>query len=360
MNSPFSGTPADSRFARNDKRIRNLKKAFVIAAIPFLLPSEAHASLSSFVSGLFSADVRAAEVEERVINSQNMSLLQAAINTDPNPAKGGAEVTIVADTALLADSGPTGTIADVEEARDAGEISIYVVRDGDSVGKIAQLFGVSSNTIIWANNLTSKAIVNPGDTLVILPMTGVRHTVKSGDTIKTIAAKYKGDADEILKFNDLSINAKLAVGDIILIPDGEIAPSVTSKASKTVNTWKSEYSGPSYEGYYMRPITGGVRTQGLHGYNGVDLAAPVGTPIYASAAGTVIVAKMGGWNGGYGNYVVIRHGNGTQTLYAHASAISTSVGATVKKGQLIAAVGSTGQSTGPHVHFEIRGAKNPF
>jgi murein DD-endopeptidase MepM/ murein hydrolase activator NlpD len=98
----------------------------------------------------------------------------------------------------------------------------------------------------------------------------------------------------------------------------------------------------------------------LHGYNGVDIAAPVGTSIFAAAEGTVIVAASSGWNSGYGNYVVISHPNGTQTVYGHASKVMVSVGEHVSKGQLIASVGSTGKSTGPHLHVEVRGAANPF
>ncbi|MFA7310107.1 MAG: M23 family metallopeptidase, partial [Candidatus Paceibacterota bacterium] len=114
-------------------------------------------------------------------------------------------------------------------------------------------------------------------------------------------------------------------------------------------------------GYYMAPLSRYTETQGIHGYNGVDLAAPVGTPIMASANGDVIIAKAGGYNGGYGSYVVISHGNGSQTLYAHMSKVSTYDGAHVVQGQVIGYVGSTGKSTGAHVHFEIRnGIRNPF
>ncbi|HRH55479.1 MAG TPA: M23 family metallopeptidase, partial [Candidatus Paceibacterota bacterium] len=101
-------------------------------------------------------------------------------------------------------------------------------------------------------------------------------------------------------------------------------------------------------------------SQGIHGWNGVDMSAPSGTPIYAAAGGTVIVSRVGGWNGGYGNYVVIEHAGGVQTLYAHMATDSVSVGETVSRGQNIGTVGNTGQSTGYHLHFEVRGAKNPF
>ena len=110
----------------------------------------------------------------------------------------------------------------------------------------------------------------------------------------------------------------------------------------------------------MKPISGGRKSQGIHGHNGVDLAAPVGTPIMASASGKVIISRTGGYNGGYGTYVVISHSNGTQTLYAHMSDNYVTVGESVSQGQTIGEIGMTGRTTGPHIHFEVRGASNPF
>ncbi len=153
---------------------------------------------------------------------------------------------------------------------------------------------------------------------------------------------------------------KLAVGTVLIIPDGEVRATVSS-SPKNPSTGKVRSSGgPLYTGYYMRPIEGGVRSQGLHGYNAVDLAAPVGTDIRAAASGVVIIARSSGYNGGYGSYVVISHPNGTQTLYGHMSKVLIVQGATISQGDLIGNVGNSGKSTGPHVHFEIRGATNPF
>jgi murein DD-endopeptidase MepM/ murein hydrolase activator NlpD len=104
----------------------------------------------------------------------------------------------------------------------------------------------------------------------------------------------------------------------------------------------------------------GYRSQGIHGSNAIDIAAPEGTPIYASASGQILIVKGSGWNGGYGSYVVIEHSNGVQTLYAHNSKNVVGVGQWVEQGELIAYSGNTGRSTGPHLHFEVRGAKNPF
>jgi murein DD-endopeptidase MepM/ murein hydrolase activator NlpD len=154
--------------------------------------------------------------------------------------------------------------------------------------------------------------------------------------------------------------------DTITIPGGEEtaptavastkpAPTTSVKVGVTTKSTKSVANG-----YYTNPVPGAVKTQGIHGYNGVDLGAPIGTPVYAAADGVVIASKFGAWYGGYGNHIIISHPNGTQTLYAHLNSVDVSYGAQVAKGTAIGTVGNTGKSTGPHLHFEVRGAKNPF
>ncbi|MFQ5661837.1 MAG: peptidoglycan DD-metalloendopeptidase family protein, partial [Candidatus Paceibacteria bacterium] len=310
----------------------------------------------SFVSKLFSSKDTSAQIAS-TYNSQTIPVLRAALNIDPNPSKGGGDIIIVDDEALLSEIGPSGTIAEIEERpASSDQISIYVVREGDSLSQIAKMFSVSTNTIIWANDIKRGSFITPGQTLIILPITGVRHTVVKGETVRSITKKYGGDYEEILQYNDLTTESTIAVGDIIVVPDGEIATPKYSGASRVVRGT----SGPSYSGYYILPLTSGRRSQGLHGYNAVDYAAPAGTPIIASAAGNVIISRSSGWNGGYGKYIVIKHDNGTQTLYAHASKNIVYSGQHVVQGQVIGYVGSTGRSTGPHVHFEVRGAENPF
>ncbi len=226
------------------------------------------------------------------------------------------------------------------------------------------MFNVSVNTIIWANNLKGAGDVHPGDTLVILPISGIKHVVLKGDTLKSVAKKYGADANEIAQFNGLDPEAALVVGSTIIIPNGELAPSTpTIKKSGGKAAGGGILlggGGPSQSGYYSNPVPGAPLTQGLHGHNGVDFGARRGSPIHAAANGTVIIAKNGGWNGGYGNYVVISHPNGTQTLYGHMINAIVSPGQSVTSGQVIGYVGSTGQSTGAHLHFEVRGAANPF
>lgn len=320
-----------------------------------LTPMRTHAGVISFVTGLFAQEAEA-EVNVSPVNSQNVGLLEATRNPDPNIAKGGGDITVVGGVALLSEIGPEGTLADIEENQ-SSTISIYVVREGDTLGDIAKMFDVTTNTIAWANNI-SRGIIRPGQTLVILPISGVKHTVIKGDTLQSIAKKYKADITEVAQYNHLTEGTKLAVGDVILVPDGEIAAPPSNVAGRPATLRGA--GGPNLEGYYLRPVIGGRKTQGLHGYNGVDIASYLGAPILASAAGEVIIARLGGWNGGYGNYIVIAHPNGTQTLYGHLSGLAVSAGASVTRGQIIGYMGSTGRSTGTHLHVEVRGAKNPF
>ncbi|MDP2651963.1 MAG: LysM peptidoglycan-binding domain-containing M23 family metallopeptidase, partial [bacterium] len=219
---------------------------------------------------------------------------------------------------------------------------------------------VSVNTIIWANNLSSTKDVHPGDILIILPVSGVEHTVVNGDTLNSLAKKYGADATEIAQFNGLDPALPLMVGSIVIIPGGEIAQSPKSSSYSTISNPYIGGSGSAQPGYYSNPLPGGIITQGIHGWNAVDIGAARGTPIHAAAKGTVIIARTGGWNGGYGNYVVITHDNGSQTLYGHMTYAIVSSGQSVMAGQVIGYVGNTGESTGPHLHFEVRGAANPF
>lgn len=334
---------------------------FLFIIISLSTPNLAHAGVFSFVSKLFLGDKETITSEppepKDTYNSQTLPVLKAALNIDPNPAKGGGDITIVDGNALQAETGPSGTMAEIEEKpKSSDKISIYVVREGDSLSQIAKMFDVSTNTIIWANDIKRGSLITPGQTLVILPVTGVRHTVVKGETVKSITEKYSGNYEEILKYNDLTIESMISIGDIIVVPDGEITTPKYSGTGYIV----SGSNEPSYGGYYIKPLANGYRSQGLHGYNAVDYAAPIGTPIVASASGEVIISRNSGWNGGYGNYIVIKHNNGTQTLYSHNSKNIVYFGQNIVQGQVIGYVGSTGRSTGSHVHFEIRGAENPF
>ncbi len=316
--------------------------------------------LPNYANAFWPFSTNAGAVVSAFIPDQGTPVLVAATNSDPNPNKGlGADIHTSGDKALLAFAGPSGTIADVASSTPPDRISIYVVRPGDTLSEIAKMFNVSVNTIIWANNLKGVNDVHPGDTLVILPVSGIERTIVKGDTLKSIAKKYDADENEIAQFNGLDLSATLAVGSTIIIPGGEIvAPAPVPRPISLPPLLGG--GGTFVAGYYSNPVPGGHVTQGIHGKNGIDIGALRGTPVHAAAGGTTIVARGGGWNGGYGNYVVITHNNGTQTLYAHLKSVNVSPGQLVTAGQVIGSVGNTGRSTGVHLHFEVRGATNPF
>jgi LysM repeat protein len=269
------------------------------------------------------------------------------------------------------------------------ENAIYTVQPGDSIFSISSYFGVSVETILAFNHKTSK-MVHVGEVLEVPSIDGVSYKIKKGDTLAKIAKKYDISIDDVTLFNGLQDDELLAAGDEIFLPNAKetsIVKQTTTKIKGTTKntftkdvaiskskTWErgdtshlntsaaiSKYSSqPKYEGYFLFPAPGSTRTQKMHGNNGCDLAAKIGTPVLASADGVVTVAKTGGYNFGYGNYIKIKHSNGTETLYGHLSRVNVSVGESVSRGEQIGAVGSTGNSTGPHLHFEIHGAYNPF
>lgn len=312
----------------------------------------------------FFSKTSAAE-EAPLIHDSKLALLDAATHPDPNPDKGSFDIS-VSDSALVPAGGPEGSLPDSVIGTGgpvSDQISLYTVREGDTLSIIAEMHGVSVNTIKWANNITDVSLIRPGDTLLILPVTGVKYTVKSGGTLRDVAKKFDADLEEIALFNGIDPDVALAAGTELIIPGGNLAPAPTKTAAKSAGASAKIVTTPlpTLTGYFTSPMHAGKVTQGLHGHNGIDVGAPNGTPVYAAAAGTVIVAKNdGAYNGGYGNYIVISHDNGTQTLYAHLSSVDVSVGSSVAQDQEIGGVGSTGRSTGNHLHFEVRGAKNPL
>ncbi len=339
------------------KRLMTWAVAFIVfIGLIFAYSGTAHAGLISYIFGSNVSAQTSAETnrEARRANSQNLALLQAASNFDPNPEKASGVSPIVGNV-LVADMVLSEGAADTTST----QISTYVVREGDTISGIAKMFKVSVNTILWANDIGRASALRPGQTLVILPVTGISYTVKKGDTIKSIALKYKADVDEIFQYNDLDANATLVTGQTVIIPDAELRVSVPTKVVFKNNP-AHDTNGPDYSGYYAQPVSTYFCSQNLHGYNGVDMAGPRGTPIYAAAAGTVLVSASSGWNGGYGNLIIISHDNGTQTVYGHLSKNTVSVGQRVGQGQSIGLMGATGKATGSHLHFEIRGARNPF
>ena len=233
------------------------------------------------------------------------------------------------------------------------EIIEYTVASGDTLSGIAQKYGVSVDTIRWANNLEGDTALKSGQVLKIPPVTGVVHKVKKGETVYSIAKYYQTDPQGIVDypFNTFVSDETfaLAVGQILIVPDG-----VMPKETKVYIARQTPNAGTVVaSGVFVWP-TQGVISQGFKWYHrAIDIANQIGTPVLAADSGTVIVA---GWpdNVGYGNRIMIDHGNGFVTLYGHLSRFAVSVGQTVRRGDIIGYMGSTGRSTGPHLHFEIR------
>jgi murein DD-endopeptidase MepM/ murein hydrolase activator NlpD len=298
-----------------------------------------------------------------ILHDTTLALLEGASNPDPNPYKGEQDIEVTEGSALIPNTGPEGTLPEGDGIQNGGRISVYVVREGDTLSEIADMFGVSPNTIKWANDITDVSVIQPGKELLILPVTGVRYTIKRGGTLSDVAKLFNADVEEIALFNGIEPDAILSAGTELIVPGGELAqPKVAKKRSGGA----SYSSGGSFvevaSDFFINPLPGSRITQGLHGHNSIDVGrVPLGSPVVAAAGGRVLVSRAdGGYNGGYGNYVVIDHGNGMQTLYAHLSSVSVSTGESVAQGDALGGVGSTGRSTGVHLHFEVRGGKNPL
>lgn len=360
-------------FSRSKRALnRDTYKVYgLVAAVPALFLF-IHLISPQSVDGIFpfphSAHAQT-EGEGGILHDPTIDLLQAAINSDPNPNKGEHEMEVAGGSALLPHGGP-GYVEGADNSTEKSAkpkksgISLYTVKEGDSLSEIAEEHGVSSNTILWANDIRDASTIRIGDELIILPVSGVQHKVASGETLESIAKKYGSDVSDIALYNGISEGAGLKAGAEIVVPGGAFASApkkvASSRTAKKSSAPATKSSSSSSSGKFGNPLPGGAITQANHGHNAVDIDGETGDPIYASAGGTVIIAKGGGgYNGGYGNYIVIEHGGGVQTLYSHMSSLAVS-GGSVDKGEVIGYVGSTGKSTGSHLHFEVRGATNPL
>lgn len=240
------------------------------------------------------------------------------------------------------------------------EVIEYDVKQGDTLSAVANNFGISVETIKWANDLDDVHSIKPGQKLKILPVSGVTHKVVSGDTLESVAKKYSASAQAILDFpfNDVPDDMSLKVGQLLVVPDGTPPAKAPTIRVKPVPQYLSQGpSSPTFNapggGNFIWP-TRGILTQYFAWYHpGLDIADRSAPGIAASDGGRVAVS---GWpdNYGFGNRVVIDHGNGYTTTYAHLSNIYVTQGQTVSRGQVIGQMGSTGRSTGTHLHLEIR------
>ncbi len=303
-----------------------------------------------------------------VINdSQTQAVLTSGFRSkfafaqDSIAADGSQVLSLSTDTQMSVD--PLTQVSDKPRA----DIFEYIVENGDTLAGIAKKFGVDTDSIKWLNAGLNEKKIKPDSVLKIPPVTGVIHTVKGGETVYSIAKRYNVSAQAIVDFpfNEFSNDETfaLAIGQQIVVPDGEMpAEIISSPRSNIAGALTPNAGAVSATGNWIWPASG-TKTQYFKAWHkGLDIANRNGGNILAADSGTVVVA---GWpdNSGYGNRVMINHGNGYQTLYAHLSKISVVAGQTVKRGDVLGQMGSTGRSTGTHLHFEIRsssGNKDPL
>lgn len=225
-------------------------------------------------------------------------------------------------------------------------VTQHEVKSGESIWRLSQKYGVSVATIVNANKIKEKTVIQPGDTLRIPDRAGVFHKATKKESLNDIAKKYKVSPEKVRKANGLS-STILAKGSEIFLPGAKPLPEIHYIRQK-VFAWpiKAQYRLTSGFGWRVHPISG---SKAFH--TGIDIGAKMKTPIHAAADGVVAFAGNGG---SYGNMILLRHKNGLFTVYGHASKLIAKKGQYVKRGQKIALVGSTGASTGAHLHFEVK------
>jgi murein DD-endopeptidase MepM/ murein hydrolase activator NlpD len=260
------------------------------------------------------------------------------------------------DRGFFADSSTVSRLADAHTtvpARTRREIEVYTVQPGDTVQGIAAYYDLQPETLMWSNPAIEDTpdLLKIGQEVIILPIDGVYHEVKDGDTLSGIAQKYKVETTAItdVAWNNLTPPTFNITPGMKLIVAGGTKPLIT----KVVTSYSGPIpSGATGTGQFHWPVTGRITQDYWSGHRAIDIAVPSGTPVYAADGG--YVSFVGGTDVGYGNLVRIDHGNGFETWYAHNTSFAVTLGEQVERGQVIAYSGSTGHSTGPHVHFEIR------
>jgi len=220
----------------------------------------------------------------------------------------------------------------------------YTVRSGDSIASLAKRFGLRADTIIAMNNLQSQSSITAGRSLKIPNMDGIVHKVRKGENLSSIAKAYGADITKLVDVNELA-SATLNSGQSLFIPNARLASATLKNFYGESFVWPVRGSISSPFGYRSNPFSG-LRTF----HSAIDIVVNKGTPVKATSDG--IVADTG-YNSVFGNYIIIRHDNGYQSLYAHLSEISVRQGSKVTQSATIGRSGNTGQSTGPHLHFSI-------
>ena len=328
------------------------------------------------VSMLYWQPILANELDQRTGNT-SVYAGEAASNPAASVSQANMPYFEVEDGKLALVRYPeTRTIAPTRPRNHAVE---YEVQLGDAVFSIAQKFNITPETLLWSNYDVLKDdphSLSPGQVLIIPPTNGIIYEWKEGDDLEIVARDFRASMDDILNWsgNGLDItNPEIEPGDMVMIPGGErefqqwVVPTYAVGRSGTNATLPGgcEVTGGGYYGggFFIWPASNHYLSGNdfWSGHLAIDIAAGTGAPIYAADAGVVVFS---GWNSnGYGNVVMIDHQNGYHTLYAHLNSTTVSCGSSAAQGQVIGYAGSTGNSTGPHLHFEVRylgGFLNPW
>jgi murein DD-endopeptidase MepM/ murein hydrolase activator NlpD len=318
-------------------------------------------------------------IEETIDPSQEVGrsyLEDQVLGATPAQQRVSAENTIIEtevdqNTVAITQGGavaPTGITSIEASKKKRDKIINYEVKSGDTVSGIAAQFGISTNTLLWANDLTSRSYLKPGQNLDIPPVSGIVYTVKSGDNLSKIAQRYDTELDDIITFNKLADASDIQLGQVLMLPGGSPyqapAPVQPTKLAPVEKIFTNDTSNqkPTGTGRLIWPTSTRRISQYYHWrHTALDIDGEFGDLIWSSGAGTVVRVEYLTYD--YGYYVIVDHGGGMQTLYAHFQRIYVQPGQKVNQGDVLGEMGSTGRSTGSHLHYEVRvnGSRlNPF
>lgn len=315
---------------------------------------------SKTILGSMVTDIEDIEIVETALTEngkttdyyQRLGLLSSSeAGVNPQAAQVGKDdiVTTESSAALVKPALASTTIGD----RPRDQVIYYAVEGGDTVSTIAEKFKVTTNTILWENKLGPRDYIKPGDKLTILPQSGVSHQVKTGDTIDKIAKKYSVENNDILEYNQLVDASAIEKDQVLIIPEGVMPEAPKPRTTSTGSGLG--YIPPSSSAYSGAKLLWPTTSRKINQYYkwrhlAIDIEGNYNSPVYAADNGRV---EAVGWGRGYGNRIIVNHGNGLKTLYAHESKMFVRVGDSVSRGQTIGMVGCTGWCTGAHVHFEV-------
>ena len=306
------------------------------------------ATLSAASAGNVMVSPRASPVPAPIASAPIASA-PIALATEAEPP------TTEAEPATSSSTGPVD--AGVGVTSELPFIVTHIVAQGETVSQIALRYGVSTSTVTVSSGVRNPDRIYPGQTMAFPSVDGVIYRVRSGDSLSSVATLHQVTVEAIAGANNISDPKSLQTGQLLVVPGGRVRTAVTA----TAGTSSAKATTPAASGGTLAwPVLGSVSSRfgprWGHTHSGIDIAAAYETTIRAAAAGKVIFV---GWYGQYGRCVILDHGGGLTTLYGHASSILVHTGDHVQRGDAIAEVGSSGNSTGPHLHFEVRVAGEP-